>query len=1232
MQNLKILLQILNFAPIPGTESLYYKEYSNQYKIQIKLDETELAKCTINWGNEITIGSATTSNFSQDETLVVLECVDRLLTKGYQSQDLYLEKVYPSGHGTSGRLDILVKKEGEAFLMIECKTWGKEYDKELANTNKNGGQLFTYLQQDKAAQYLTLYTSTFQNNEIKYKNEIVVVEQSYRETSNVKDLYERWNKFTKNNGIFEDGIAAYHFESKALTTNQLTAITEKDSSIIFNRFAEILRHNAVSDKPNAFNKIFTLFLCKVKDEDKNPDEELEFQWKEGEDTNVTFQVRLTDLYKRAMIEFLEKEISDLTNDEFDRRFGTISQDLKDQLKEEFTKIRLQKNNEFAIKEVFDQESFDDNAIVLKEVVELLQPFKFRYNKKQPFLGEFFELLLTTGLKQESGQFFTPVPVARFICRSVPIEAITKQKLEKGETGELLPNIIDYSCGSGHFLTEGMEEVHNVINQQNLAKYSPATARKLQSWQQDEFSWASEYIYGIELDYRLVKTTKVGCYLHGDGIAKIIHGDGLDSFDSKNYQGKLKLQNHQTENPKFDFILSNPPYSVSSFKGNLKNKYVSKDLPKDQKPFELYDQLTDNSSEIEALFIERTKQLLKDGGIAAIILPSSILSNTGIYTRCREILFKFFEIVAITELGSNTFMATGTNTVILFLRRRNNYDSANTAGYINKFFETKIDITINSVENLPSKYVKYVWEGLSFDDYITLTEGKPNAKILESELYRDYSKKLKVKNPSELLTKIIETEKQKMLYFALAYPQKVVLVKTGEKNEEKRFLGYEFSSRRGSEGIHAIQRGKSIETCTKLFDPEVIDNPLKASTYIQQAFAGNLVTPIDESLINNITRIDLVDLMTFDRSDFEKGINTRSKKKLKIESKWEVVKLGEVCEIVSGGTPDTNIEEYWNGDINWVTLVDTKEKYLTSTKRKITQKGMEKSSATLLPINTVIFSSRATIGDISISRIETCTNQGYKSFICNQDKLHYEYLYQILKKYTPEIADLSSGMTYIEISKSQIADFKIPLPPLDIQAKIVEEISKVETQTQKAKDEIEKLKLKISGIIENAGGEELELGAVLTLEYGKALNEKDRIKGEYPVVGSNGIVGYHNSFITPNPTIIIGRKGSAGKVNYFEKKCFPIDTTYFVELKSESELKFIYHKLTVLNLEGLSKGAGVPGLNRNDVYGLKIQLPQLETQKQIVAQILDIEKQIAAYQLVLDNASSAKKAILDGYLN
>src|SRR5690606_3570544 len=147
------------------------------------------------------------------------------------------------------------------------------------------------------------------------------------------------------------------------------------------------------------------------------------------------------------------------------------------------------------------------------------------------------------------------------------------------------------------------------------------------------------------------------------------GDFATSNDFKDLL-KISDKTYPQDNKQFDIVISNPPYSVSAFKGTMMEEEKAKHA------FDLYNRLTDQSSEIECLFIERTKQLLKDGGVAGIILPSSMLNNTGIYTQTREIILKYFDILGITELGSGTFMATGTNTVTLFLRRRNNADAFN----------------------------------------------------------------------------------------------------------------------------------------------------------------------------------------------------------------------------------------------------------------------------------------------------------------------------------------------------------------------------------------------------------------------------------------------------------------------------------------------------------------------------------------------------------------------------
>ena len=145
--------------------------------------------------------------------------------------------------------------------------------------------------------------------------------------------------------------------------------------------------------------------------------------------------------------------------------------------------------------------------------------------------------------------------------------------------------------------------------------------------------------------------------------------------------------------------------------------------------------------------------------------------------------------------------------------------------------------------------------------------------------------------------------------------------------------------------------------------------------------------------------------------------------------------------------------------------------------------------------------------------------------------------------------------------------------------------------------------------------------VCTLQYGEALPKEKRIEGPYPVVGSNGITGYHNEYLVEGPAIIVGRKGSAGEVTLIEQNCYPIDTTYYVKQTNplESDITFLYWVLKSLNLPDLRGGAGIPGLNRSDVYNAhQIPLPPLEVQKEIVAEIQDYQKVINGARAVLDH--------------
>lgn len=1202
----KGLVKKIGFQPKNSVVGIYEKQYS-QHNYSIEIDFLKEQIC---YGHLIGADCRTTQNFSQAENWVVLECVDRLLEKGYKPQNIILEKTWAAGHGTSGRLDICVTRDdGSEYLLIECKTFGKEFDKAVARMYKDGGQLFTYFKFSNKADIIMLYASELQDDNVVYKNEIVKIENDYR-TGDVKDFYEKWNKLAKDNGIFEDWVKPYCFESKALTLSDLKPITQEDSSFIFNQFLEILRHNVVSDKGNAFNKIFTLFLCKVYDEtSKQEGEELDFQWKEGFDDHVKFQLRLTDLYKNGMLNFLDRKVSDFNNEEFENKYKFLDENTRKELKEQINRLRLEKNNEFAIKEVYDHDSFVENAKIVKEVVELLQGYRIRYNKRQQYLSDFFELLLTTGLKQEAGQFFTPVPIAQFIIKSLPLEKIIDEHL-KSKNGELLPYMIDYAAGSGHFITEYMHEVQNIIDQKDPNKYILGTKKDLMFWQNANYEWATKYIYGIEKDYRLVKVGKVGCYLHGDGLANVILSDGLGNFaNTKDYKGILRKEDDKSkDNQQFDIILSNPPYSVSSFKQTTREFYTEKD-------FDLYNCLTDNSSEIECLFVERTKQLLKDGGIAGVILPSSILTNTGIYTKTRELLLKYFEIVAITELGSNTFMATGTNTVVLFLRRRNNYDCINLQKLVDKFFMDKTDVTINNIETPVSKYVNYVWEDLTFDDYLTLLNKEPNDKVEKHDIFKEYSQKIKSKSDKEFWNKVLEIEKEKLYYFILAYPQKIVTVKTGEKDAEKQFLGYEFSNRRGSEGIHAIQREKSIDECTHLFDMNTFDNPQKASTYIYRAFNGDTTSEIDDSLKDNISRVNLLDMMTFDRVDFEKVINVKAKKKIKIESKWELKSLNDVAKIDWGNTNLTksiykNNAEY---DVFSASGKDGKTDFYEHDTNAVILSAIGARCGKCYKANGKWVAIKNTI------------------IIQNNENILYEYLFEYINNENYWIKS-GTAQPFITLTNAKLQ--KIPLPPLDIQQKIVDEIEEVDKKNLILEKNIQELNNQKKIVMTSTKTlKQFKLGDLILLEYGKALPKYERRDGIYPVVGSNGIDGYHDNYMIEGPNIIVGRKGSVGKINLIHNNCNPIDTCYYVKIKNNKLLDFYYcyQLLLNLNLESLNVGMGPGGLNRNSAYAINVKIPPLEEQQKIVFQIKELEKQIAEAQAIIDNSKQQKQEILDKYL-
>ena len=221
------------------------------------------------------VNVATTTNFSEPENFVVLECVNRLLDKGYRPENIELERTWTLGHEQkSGRADICVSNQnGKMLFIVECKTFGVEYNKEMKNILSDGGQLISYWQQERGCRWLVLYASNINSsNDIEYTTDSIDCSDDenilnlarkdatillYKDAHTASELYDAWKETYEQRFsgdiIFRDDSVAYDIGVKPLRKKDLKDFSENDK--IVNRFEEILRHNNVSDKENAFNRL-----------------------------------------------------------------------------------------------------------------------------------------------------------------------------------------------------------------------------------------------------------------------------------------------------------------------------------------------------------------------------------------------------------------------------------------------------------------------------------------------------------------------------------------------------------------------------------------------------------------------------------------------------------------------------------------------------------------------------------------------------------------------------------------------------------------------------------------------------------------------------------------------------------------------------------------------------------------------------------------------------------------
>lgn len=331
-----------------------------------------------------------------------------------------------------------------------------------------------------------------------------------------------------------------------------------------------------------------------------------------------------------------------------------------------------------------------------------------------------------------------------------------------------------------------------------------------------------------------------------------------------------------------------------------------------------------------------------------------------------------------------------------------------------------------------------------------------------------------------------------------------------------------------------------------------------------------------------------------------------------------VKLGQICEVVSGGTPKTNVEEYWNGEFNWITPAEINDNdyIISDTKRKITQLAIEKKKLTLLPKGTVLLSSRAPIGKVAIAGKEMYCNQGFKNLICS-DEICNEYLYWYLKSKKEYLNSLGRGATFKEISKKIVENIEIKLPEIEQQRKIVNKLKEVDKIIQQRKCQSRLLDGMVQSRFVEMFGDPIrntqnrpttKLINVVKMQRGFDLPVQDRNQdGNIPVYGANGVLDSHNTARIHGGGVITGRSGTIGKVFYTEGDYWPLNTSLFSVDKHGNNVIYLAYLLQMFDLTRFVEGTGVPTLNRNMFHNRQIIDVPINEQNQFAAFVHQINK-------------------------
>ena len=364
-----------------------------------------------------------------------------------------------------------------------------------------------------------------------------------------------------------------------------------------------------------------------------------------------------------------------------------------------------------------------------------------------------------------------------------------------------------------------------------------------------------------------------------------------------------------------------------------------------------------------------------------------------------------------------------------------------------------------------------------------------------------------------------------------------------------------------------------------------------------------------------------------------------------KNEWKKVKLGDVFDLQMGKTPLRENKLYWDkGEYHWISISDMNfsEKYISSTKEKITELAVKKSGIKIIPKNTVIMSFKLSIGKVKIVNEDIYSNEAIMAFIPKTNNFIDEnFLYYSLKgvRWNEGINKAVKGLT---LNKALISQKEIFLPNLAIQKEIASNLDSIADFLDLRRKQLNYLKELNKSLFTTMFGdiktndknwEIYYWKDILNIKNGKNQKQVEDINGKYPIYGSGGIIGRSNAYICNENSIIIGRKGNINKPILVKEKFWNVDTAFGLEVKSEKmSYHYLYYFCLFYDFEIHNKAVTIPSLVKSDLEKIVLPVPPIELQNKFAERIEKITKLSFEIEEAIKEAENLYNSLISKYFD